>query len=189
MSLLYRICQTLYLITSKIIQGCLLDDSDGNQLLVWLANLLIVTALLGGFCIALYALICAISLEIFLKALLIAYFTALIWEKFSQHLTSLAQELYLLMSTVGYTVLVGAAIQIHRLQVADAKALLFYWIFLLSFGFIIWLVTLFNVTADPKFKPVLSVQKIKYQHRFRRSQIAKSTPTKNPAQAYLKRMR
>lgn len=174
---------------SKIIQSCLIDDDYENQVLVWFANLFTVIALLAGFGLALYMLIFAISLEIFLKALLIAYLAALAWEKFSKHLTSFAQEMYLLMSTVGYTVLVGTAIQIHRLPGADAKTLLFYWIFLLSFGFIIWGVTVFNVTNSPEFKTVLSVQKREYKHRFRRTQIAEDIPTENQAQAYLKKIK
>ena len=93
------------------------------------------------------------------------------------------------MSTVGYTVLVGTAIQLHKLHGADAKALLFYWIFLLVFGFIIWGVTVFNVTNYPEFKPVFSVKRIEYKHRFRRTKIIEDIPTDNQAQAYLKKIK
>lgn len=187
MGLLGRILLRLYLIASAIIQLCLVNDYYENQVFVCFLNLLIVISLITVFLFALYMLIFTISLSIFWKAILIAYLAALAWEKFSQHLTSFAQEMYLLMSTVGYTVLVGTAIQIHRLQALDAKALLFYWISLLGFGFIIWGVTVFNVTNYPEFKPVLSVQKIEYKHRFRRTKIAEDIPTENQAQAYLKK--
>lgn len=189
MGLLGRILRRLYLIASQIIQSCLIDDNYENQVLVWFANFFTVIAFLAAFGFVLYALIFAISLEIFCKAILLAYLAALAWEKFSKHLTSFAQEMYLLMSTVGYTVLVGIAIQIHRLQGADAKTLLFYWAFLLSFGFIIWGVTVFNVTADPEFKPVLPAKKLEYKHRFRRTTIAEDLPLTNQAQAYLKKIK
>jgi len=91
-----------HLIASKIID-CLIDDNYENQVLVWFANFLQLLSCSFGF--VLYALIFAISLEIF--CILLAYLAALAWEKFSKHLTSFAQ-MYLLMSTVGYTVLVGS---------------------------------------------------------------------------------
>ncbi len=49
--------------------------------------------------------------------------------------------MYLIGSTVGYTVLIGAAIPIHRMPWTDGKTLFCYWTFLLTFGLIIWGIT------------------------------------------------
>lgn len=191
MGLLFRIIHRLYLIATKLINNSLIDDPyyEYNVLLVWLANFFIVIAIVSGFGIVIYILVWAISLEIFMKALILAYFEALVWSKFSKHFTSFGQEMYLIGSTVGYTVLVGTAIQFHRLQWADGNTLLFYWIFLLILGFIIWGVTLFNVFKAARVKPVLAIKKIEYTQRFRSTKLPQEIPTQNQAQAYLKKLK
>ena len=190
MVLLFRIIQRLYLIVTKLIHNSLIDDPyyEHNVLLVWLANFFIVIAIVSGFGIVLYILVWAISLEILVKALILAYFEALAWSKLFKHFTSFGQEMYLIGSTVGYTVLVGMAIQIHRLQWADGNTLLFYWIFLLIGGFIIWGITLNNI-SKAVVKPVLAVKKIKYKQRFRITKLPPEIPTNNQVQAYLKKLK
>ena len=191
MGLLGRILQRLYLIVTKLIHNSLIDDPyyEHNVLLVWLANFFIVIAIVSSFGIVLYILVWAISSEIFMKALILAYFEALIWSKFCKIFTSFGQEMYLIGSTVGYTVLVGTAIQLHRMQWADGNTLLFYWIFLLSGGFIIWGVTLFNVSKAAGVKPVLAVKKIEYKQRFRSTKLPPEIPANNQAQAYLRKLK
>lgn len=190
MVLLFRIIQRLYLIVTKLIHNSLIDDPyyEHNVLLVWLANFFIVIAIVSGFGIVLYILVWAISLEILVKALILAYFEALVWSKLSKHLTSFGQEMYLIGSTVGYTVLVGMAIQTSRLQWADGNTLLFYWIFLLIGGFIIWGITLNNI-SKAVVKPALAVKKIEYKQRFRITKLPPEIPTYNQAQAYLKKLK
>ena len=190
MVLLFRIIQRLYLIVTKLIHNSLIDDPyyEHNVLLVWLANFFIVIAIVSGFGIVLYILVWAISLEILVKALILAYFEALVWSKFWKRFTSFGQEMYLIGSTVGYTVLVGMAIQIHRLQWADGNTLLFYWIFLLIGGFIIWGITLNNV-SKAVVKPVLAVRKIEYKQRFRITKLPPEIPANNQAQAYLRKLK
>jgi hypothetical protein len=190
MGLLFRILHRLYLIGSRIIQNSLINDPyyEYNALLVWLANFFRVIAILGSFGIVLYMLVWAVSLAIFLYALLISYLSAWSWEKFCKHFTSEEQEFYLIGSTVGYTVIVGTLIQIERMPWADGKTLFVYWTFLLILGFIIWRVTLFNVTTAG-VKPVLAIKKIEYKQRFRLTKIPKEIPTENQAQAYLKKMK
>lgn len=191
MGLLGRILRRFYLIVTKLIHNSLIDDPDyeHNVLLVWLANFFIVIAIVSGFGIVLYMLVWAISLEIFVKALILAYFEALVWSNFSKYLTSFGQEMYLIGSTVGYTVLVGIAIQIHRLQWADGNTLLFYWIFLLIGGFIIWGITLNNISKAVRMKPVLAVKKVEYKQRFRITKLPSEIPPNNQAQAYLKKLK
>jgi len=191
MGLLGRILKKLYLISSRIIQSSLIDDPyyQYNVLLVWLANILTIIAYLGGFGLALCMLVWAFSLKIFLYALLIAYLLAWNWEQLCNQVTIFAQEMYLICSTVGYTVLIGAAIQINRMPLADGKTLLVYWIFLLILGFILWSITVFNVTRTAGFKPVLAIKKIEYKQRFRLTKIPKEIPPNNQAQAYLKKMK
>lgn len=189
MILLFRIIQRLYLIVTKIIKNSLIDDPyyEYNVLLVGLANFFIVIAIVSNLGIVLYMLVWAISLEILIKALILAYFEALFWSKLSKHLTSFGQEMYLIGSTVGYTVLVGMAIQISRMPWADGNTLLFYWIFLLIGGFIIWGITLNNV-SKAVVKPVLAVRKIEYKQRFRITKLPPEIPTQNQVQAYLKKL-
>lgn len=120
-----------------------------------------------------YLLVWAISLEILLKTLLVAYLAALAWSKFCHYFTPFEQEMCLIGSSVGLTVLIGAAIQIRRMPEADGNTLLFYWIFLLIFGFIIWGITVFNVIKTAELKPVLTINKIEYKQRFRTTKTLK----------------
>lgn len=189
MGLLCRILRLLFRLFTKIIKNCLIDDPYANQLFIWIANLLISLAIVVDFSLAIYMFVYAISLQIFVKALIIAYLEALGWSKFSGHFTSFGQEMYLIGSTVGYTVLVGIAIQIQRMQWADGNTLLFYWIFLLIGGFSGWGITLFNVSKAVRVKPVLAVNKIEYKQRFRITKLSKELPTTNQVQAYLKKMK
>lgn len=191
MGLLFRIIQRLYLIVSKIIKNSLIDDPyyEHNVLLVWLANFFIVMAIVSGFGIVLYMFVWAISLGIFVKALILAYFEALVWSKFCNRFTSFGQEMYLIGSTVGYTVLIGTAIQLHRMPWADGNTLLFYWIFLLILGFIAWGITLFNVSRAAEVKPVLAIKKVTYKQRFRSTKLPQEIPANNQVQAYLKKLK
>jgi len=191
MGLLIRILQKLYLFGSRTIQKSLIDDpyDEYHVLLVFLANLLIIIAYLGGFGLILYMLVWAVSLEIFVDALLTAYFLAWSWEQFGKQFTSFEQEMYLIVSTVGYTVLLGAAIQINRMPWADGKTLLVYWAFLLILGFIIWGITVRNNTGLAGDKPGFKIKKIEYKQHFRFTQVAKEIPTIEQVQAYLKRMK
>lgn len=147
MGLLGRILQELYLIGLTIIKASLVDGTCENQMLVWIVNGLTILALVGGFVLTLLALIWAMSLEIFVKALILAYLLAWLWSKFGQQFTDFEQELYLMGATVGYTVLTGANIQINRMPWADGKTLLVYWTCLLILGVIIWGITV-RVTAE-----------------------------------------
>lgn len=189
MGLLFRIIKRLFLFVTELIKDSLIDEPDQNQVLVGIANLLIILSWLGGFGIAIYLLVWAISLEILLKTLLVAYLAAYVWSKFCIHLTPSEQEMYLIGSTVGLTVLIGALIQIRRMPEADGKALLIYWIFLLIVGFILWGITLFNVTYAAKVKPVLAIKKMEYKQRFRITKIPKEITANNPVQAYLKKLK
>jgi len=65
--------------------------------------------------------------------------------------------MYLLMSTVGYTVLVGTAIHKYTGQMPR----LFYFIGHFVEFWLHYRVTVFNVT-DPEFKPVLPAKKLEY---------------------------
>lgn len=191
MGLLCRILHRLYRIVSRIIQSCLIDDPDYeyNVLLVGLANFFIIIAIVGSMGIVLYMLVWAVSLAIFLDVLFIAYLSAWLWENLGKHFTSFEQEIYLIGSTVGHTVLFGTLIQIHRMQWADGKTLVVYWMFLLLLGFILWRVTVFNVARAPGGKPVLANKKIAYKHKFSLTKISKEIPHRNQAQAYLKKLK
>ena len=190
MGLLVRILKRLYLSGSRIIQASLIDEPYfENQMLVEIANIFIIIALVGGFGSALYALVWAISLEIFVKALLLAYLSAWVWSKFGQQFTSFEQEMYLMGSTVGYTVIIGTAIQINRMPQADGKTIVLYWTFLLILGFIIWGITVRNNTGLAGDKPGFKIKKIEYKQHFRLTQIAKKITPTDQVQAYLKRMK
>jgi len=190
MGLLVRILQRLYLIASGIIQVSLIDEPySENQMLIGIANIFIVIALVGGFGSALYVLVWTISLEIFVKVLLLAYLSAWVWSKFCQQFTSFEQEMYLICSTVGDTVLIGAAIQINRMPWADSKALLVYWTCLLIFGLSVWGVTVSHTTGLTGKQPRFFIKKIAYQKRFRLTKMVKEIPLKEQVQAYLKRMK
>lgn len=189
MGLLVRILKRLYLSGSRIIQASLIDEPYfENQMLVGIANIFIIIALVGGFWIALYALVWVISVEIFVKALLLAYVEAWAWSKFYHQFTSFEQEMYLMGATVGYTVLIGAAIQINRMPWADGKALLVYWTFLLIFGLILWGMTVCKTTGLAGNKPEFKINQIEYKQHFR-STKTEEIPTTDKAQAYLKKMR
>lgn len=189
MGLLFRIIKRLYLFVTGLIRYTLTDEPYYNQVPVRIANLLIIIAWLLSFGAAISLLVWAISLEILLRTLLIAYLAAYAWSKLSHRFTPFEQEMYLIGSSVGLTVLIGATIQIRRMQWADGKSLLIYWLFLLIVGFIFWGITVFNVTYAAKVKPVLAIKKIEYKQRFRITKLPNEIPTNNPAQAYLKKLK
>lgn len=189
MGLLFRIIKRLYLFVTGLIKNSLIDDNYYNQVLVGIANLLTIFAWLLGFGAAIYLLVRAISLEILLKTLLIAYLAALVWSKFCHRFTPFGQEMYLIGSTVGLTVLIGTSIQLHRMPLADGNTLKIYWLFLLIIGFILWGITVFNVYRAAKPKPVLAMKKIEYKQHFRITKIPQEIPTQNPAQGYLKKIK
>lgn len=189
MGLLCRIIKWLYLNITKLISHTLVDNPDINPLLVLFANLGIILLWLFGFGASLYILVKAISLKILVRALLTAYLAAYAWSKFCHRFTPSVQEMYLLVTTVGLTVLVGTAIQLHRMQWASSNNLLVYWIFLLILGFIIWGITLFNVTKAAKKLPGLAIKKIESKQRFRITKIPKEISATNPAQVYLKKLK
>lgn len=189
MGLLGIIIKWLYLTVTKLIRNSLIDDPYENQVFVKIANLVTIFAWLFCFGCAIYLLVWAISLEILLKTLLTAYLFAYVWSKFCHRFTPFEQEMYLIVSTVGLTVLIGTEIQLHRMPSADVNTLKIYWLFLLIIGFIIWGITVFNVTQAAKPKPVLATKKIKYKQHFRTTEINKEIPTNNPAQAYLKKLK
>ena len=97
--------------------------------------------------------------------------------------------MYLIVSTVGSTVLIGTEVQLKRMQWASGNHLLVYWILLLIVGFIIWGVTVFNVTYAAKPEPVLATKTVEYKQHFHTTNIPKEIPTTNPAQAYLKKLK
>lgn len=190
MGLLFRILKRLYRIGSRVIQNSLIDDPyyEYNVLLVLLANVLIVITIFSSIGFVLYMLVWLVSLEIFLGALLIAYWLAWYWEQFANELTSFAQEMYLICSTLGNTVGFGTLIQIHRMQWADGNTLLVYWIFLLILGFILWAFTVSNA-ARARAKPVLAIKNIEYKQRFRITKTPEENSTTNQVQAYLKKLK
>lgn len=188
MGLLGRILKQLYLIGLTIIKASLVDDTYENQMLVWIVNSLTILALVGGFVLTLSALVWAMSLEIFVKALLLAYLLAWLWSKFGQQFTCFEQELYLMGATVGYTVLTGANIQINRMPRADSKTLVVYWTCLLILGVIIWGITVCHTTRLAGEQQRFSSRKIEYKQRFRSTKM-KGIPAPKPVQAYLKRMK
>ena len=189
MGLLCRIIKWLYLNITKLISHSLVDDPDLNPLLVEFANLLIILIWLCVFGASLHLLIKAISLQILVRALLTAYLAAYAWSKFCHRFTPFGQEMYLLVTTVGLTVLIGTAIQLHKMQWASSNNLLVYWILLLILGFIIWGITLFNVNRAAKKLPGLAIKKIETKRCFRITKIPKEVSTTNSAQAYLKKLK
>ena len=189
MGLLFRIFKGLYLIGLTIIKASLIDDSYyDNKLRVWLANFLTILALMGLLLLVLYLFVWAISLEIFVGALLLAYLEALLWQELADGLTSLVREICLVWATVGYTVLIGAVIQIDRMPRAGSTALVIYWTFLLVLGLLLWRIAIGWVTESAGYQPELKLKKIVYKQQFRSTNI-EEIPIINQAQAYLKRMR
>ncbi len=189
MGLLFRILKELYLIGTTIIKASLIDDSDyENKLRVWLANFLTILALIGLLFLALYLLVWAISLEIFVSALLLAYLEAWLWQELADGLTILVREICLVWATVGYTVLIGAAIQIDRMPWAGSTALVTYWTFLLILGLLLWRITIGRSTESAGYQPEFKLKKIGYKQHFRQTRIAENLTT-DKAQAYLRRMR
>lgn len=189
MGLLFRIIKWLYLTITNLIKNSLIDEPYENQVVVEITNLLIIVAWLCGLGLASCLLVWAISLEILLLSLLVAYIAAYVWSKFCHRFTAFGQEMYLLGSTVGLTVLVGTEIQLRRMPWASGRDLLFYWLFLLIVGFNFWGITLSNVTDAGKPEPVLTTKKIAYKHHFHTTKLPEETPSDHPAQDYLKQMK
>lgn len=188
MGLPFRILKWLYCIVSTSVQVILTDDPCENRSIVC-NNLMAFVIVLGILGIILCALVWAVSYKIFCLALLGAYIEAWIWERFSSRFTSFVQEIYLTISTIGYVVLVGATIQIQRMPWTNIYLLVLYWFFLLVFGCLIWLITVHNVSESESFLPKLAIKKIEYQHHFRTTEIPNETPSSNPVQAYLKKLK
>lgn len=189
MGLLCKILKLFFGFVTKLIKNSLTDDSYGNQTLIFLANTVTIFAWLFGFGCALYLLVWFVSLKILLTALLVAYLAAFGWSKLSHYLSASEQEAYLLGSTVGLTVIFGTLIQLSRMPSADGHTLLVYWIILLIFGFVLWGITLFNVSTATAVEKVLTPKQIVYKQRFLTTSIFKETPPANSAQAYLKNMK
>lgn len=189
MGLLCRIIKWLCLTVNRLVSNSLIDDPDLNPLLVEFANLGIHLFWLFCFVSTIYLIVWAISLEILLRTLLLAYLSAYVWSKFCHRFTAFGQEMYLIVSTVGLTVLIGTQIQLERMLEVDVNTLKIYWIFLLIVGFILWGITVFNVAQAAKPKPVLATKKIEYKQRFRITKLPNEISTNNPAQAYLKKLK
>lgn len=189
MGLLCKIIKLFFRFVTKLIKNSLLDEPYGNQTLIFLANAVIIFAWLFGFGCALYLLILAVSLKILLTALFVAYLAAFSWSKLSHHLSASSQEAYLLSSTVGLTVIFGTLIQLSRMPSTDGHTLLVYWTILLIFGFVLWGITLFNVSTATKVERVLTPKQIVLKQRFRTTIVSKEIPPANSAQAYLQKMK
>ena len=189
MGLLCRIIKWLYLNITKLISHSLVDDPYGNPILVEFTKLGIILLWLFCFGGAIGLIIWAISLEILLKTLLSAYLAAYVWSKFCHRFTPFGQEMYLIVTTVGLTVLIGTQIQLHRMLGADVNTLKIYYLFLLIVGFILWGITVFNVNRAAKPKPVLATKTLEYKQRFRVTKLPSEIPANNPAQAYLKKLK
>ena len=189
MGLLCRIIKWLGLTVNRLVSNSLIDDPDQNPLLVEFANLGIILFWLFCFVSAIYLIVWAISLEILLRTLLLAYLAALVWSKFCHRFTAFGQEMYLIVTTVGLTVLIGTQIQLHRMLRADVNTLKIYYLFLLIVGFILWGITVFNVNRAAKPKPVLATKTLEYKQRFRVTKLPSEIPANNPAQAYLKKLK
>ena len=189
MGLLCKIIDLCYLFIVKVAQISLINDPDGNSIVIFIVNALTILALLLGLGLALAVLVWAVSLKILLFALLLAYLAAFGWSKLCCRLAPSAQEMYLLLSTVGLTVLVGTAIQLNRMQSADAHNLFVYWIMLLIVGFSFWGITLNNVSTSAAVELIFTTGKIKSKQRFHSTNLSKEIPTPNPAQAYLKNLK
>ncbi len=190
MGLLCKIIDLCYLFIIKVAQIALTNDPDGNSVVIFIGNALTILALIVGLGFALAMLVLAVSLQILLAALLLAYLAAFGWSKLCCRLTPSAQEMYLLLSTVGLTVLIGTAIQLKKMQSADAHALLVYWIFLLFVGFILWVITLCNTSTSAGVEPIVFTGKIKPKQRFHTTfNVSKEIPEPNGAQTYLKNLK
>ena len=135
MGLLCKIIDLCYLFIIKVAQISLTNDPDGNSVVIFIVNALKILALIVGLGFALAMLVLAVSLKILLFALVLAYLAAFGWSKLFRRLAPSAQEMYLLLSTVGLTVLICTAIQLKKMQSADAHTLWIYWIMLLIVGF------------------------------------------------------
>ncbi len=190
MGLLCKIIDLCYLFIIKVAQISLINDPDGNSIVIFIVNALTILALLLGLGLALAVLVWAVSLKILLAALLSAYLAGFGWSKLCRRLDPSAQEMYLLLSTVGLTVLIGTAIQLKKMQSADAHNLLVYWIFLLFVGFILWGITLFNTSTTAGVEPIVFTGKIQSKQRFHTTiNVSKEISTPNPAQTYLKNLK
>ncbi len=158
MGLLGRIFQELYLVGLTIIKASFVDDTYyESKIIAWLTSILRLLTLVGFFVLPLYLLVWAISCKIFVQALILAYLEAWLWSKLADKLTTLVQELYLVMSTVGYTVLIGTAIQLNRMPWAGSTILVFYWILLLILGWLIWRITRISHKPEPKSARVIQL--------------------------------
>ncbi len=191
MALLCKIIDLCYFFIIKFAQVSLINDPDGNSIVLFIVNALIILALLLGLGFALALLVLAVSLQILLMALVLAYLAAFGWSKLCRRLTPSAQEMYLLLSTVGLTVLIGTAIQLNKMQSADAHTLFVYWTFLLFVGFILWGITLCNTSTSAGVEPIVFTGKIKPKQRFHTTTInvSKEIPEPNGAQTYLKNLK
>ncbi len=188
MGLLCKIIDLCYLFIIKVAQISLTNDPDGNNVVIFIVNALKILALIVGLGFALAMLVWAVSLKILLVALVLAYLAAFGWSKLCRRLDPSAQEMYLLLSTVGLTVLIGTAIQLKKMQSADAHNLFVYWIMLLIIGFSFWGITLNNVSTAVGVEPIIFTGKIKPKPGFHTTNLSKEISTPNPAQAYLKNM-
>jgi hypothetical protein len=187
-ALLCKIIDLCYFFIIKVAQISLTNDPDGNSVVIFICNALTILALILGLGLAWALLVLAVSLQILLVALVLAYLAAFGWSKICRRLTPSAQEMYLLLSTVGLTVLVGTAIQLKKMQSADAQTLLVYWIMLLIVGFSFWGITLNNVSAAG-VEPIVFTGKIKPTQRFHTTNVSKEIPESNGAQTYLKNLK
>jgi len=188
--LLCKIINLFCLFVIKLVKSSLTNDPDGNSIIIFIVNALTILAWIFGFGFALAMLVWAVSLKILLLALVLAYLAAFGWSKLCHRLPPSAQEMYLLLSTVGLTVLIGTAIQLKKMQSADAHALLVYWIFLLFVGFILWGITLFNTSTSAGVEPIVFTGKIKPKQRFHTTiNVSKEIPEPNGAQTYLKNLK
>ena len=190
MGLLCKIIDLCYLFIIKVAQISLTNDPDGNSVVIFIVNALKILALIVGLGFALAMLVLAVSLKILVFALVLAYLAAFGWSKLCRRLAPSAQEMYLLLSTVGLTVLIGTAIQLKKMQSADAHTLLVYWMFLLFVGFLLWGITLFNTLTSAGVEPIVFTGKIKPKQRFHTTiNVSKEIPEPNGAQTYLKNLK
>jgi len=189
MGLLGRIFQSLYLTGLMLIEVCLTNEPDEKPLTALAATLFKFLVVFGGLFLILSVLVWAMSFPWFLTALIFAYLSAWLWSKLSARLTILVREIYLISSTIGYTVLMGAVIQIDRLPQAGSITLGFYWIFLSLFGFLLWRITVGQVMELSGNTPGVKIRKIEYKKHFRFTQIPKEIPTLDQVQAYLKKIK
>ena len=189
MGLLCKIIDLCYLFIVKVAQISLTNDPDGNSIVIFIVNALTILALLLGLGLALAVLVWAVSLKILLATLLLAYLAAFGWSKLCRRLAPSAQEMYLLLSTVGLTVLVGTAIQLKKMQSADPHNLFVYWIMLLIVGFSFWGITLNNVSTAAGVEPIVFTGQIKPKQRFHTTNLSKEILEPNRVQTYLKNLK